>query len=99
MRRLALWLNLSTDLNPSQLVTKAEETTTAEKIQPIQKRASSLHPERGDPTQERGGEHDSSSHSDIFEMRPDLPGTVNTKVSSHSDLFEMRPDLPGSVED
>ena len=76
MRRLSLWLDLSTDLNPPQPVPvrpKPVEATLV-KVQPMQKRggnASSLH-----PMQERGQELASSSYSDHLEIGPDLPGSV-----------------------
>ena len=87
MRRLSLWLNLSADLNPIQLVPVLPKPklvpvlpklveVTLDKVQPMQKRgqdASCSHPD-GQPMQER--RHASCSHSDHLEIGPDLPGSV-----------------------
>ena len=89
MRRVSLWLNLSADLNPSQLVQVLPKPklvqvlpkpveVTPDKVQPMQKRgqdASCSHPD-GQPMQERGQQHASCSHSDHLEIGPDLPGSV-----------------------
>ena len=85
-RRLCLWLNLSTDLNPSQLVSlrpkpvearKPVEAKRPKRGKPMQKRgraASSVHPDSQPPVQER--QQASCSHSGHLEMRPNLPGSV-----------------------
>ena len=83
MRRLGLWLDwldLSTYLNPSQVVRVHPKPVkvTLEKVQPMQKRgrnASALHPDSF-LMQERGQQHAASSHSDHLEIGPDLPGSV-----------------------
>ena len=87
-RRLCLWLNLSTDLNPSQLVSPLPKPVEArnpveakqpKRGKPMQKRgraASSVHPDRQPPVQERGEQQASCSHSGHLEMRPNLPGSV-----------------------
>ena len=81
MRRLSLWFNLSTDLNPTQLVSlhpKPVEATPkrGKKVQKRGQDASSVHPD-SEPKQERGQQHASCSH---LEMRSDLPGTVEDEI-------------------
>ena len=80
MRRLSLWFNLSTDLNPSQLVSLRPKPVdaTPKRGKKVQKRgqdASSVHP-ASKPVQERGQQHASCSRTGNLEMRPDLPGSV-----------------------
>ena len=81
MRRLSLWLNLtSTNLNPSQLATVLPKQ---EKVQTMQKRgrdACLSHPD-SQPMQEKGRQHASCSRSDHLEIRPDLPGSVQDQYS------------------
>ena len=72
MRRLSLWLNLSTDLNPSQVVS-------------VQPTAVEVTPERGRPMQ--GRQPASSSLSGNLEMMPDLPGSVLDEYTCQSSDF------------
>ena len=74
MRRLSLWLNLSTDLNPSQVVS-------------VLPAAVEVTPERGRPMQGRSRQPASSSHSGNLEIRPDLPGTVLDEDTCQSSDF------------
>ena len=81
MRRLALWFNLSTDLNPPQRVPLRPKPVdaTPKRGETVQKRGqhdSSVHPD-SESMQERGQQHASCSH---LEMRSDLPGTVEDEI-------------------
>ena len=91
-RRLCLWLNLSIDLNPSQLVSLLPKPVEArnpveakrpKRGKPMQRRgraASSVHPDSQPPVQERSEQQASCSHSGHLEMRPGLPGSVQDEI-------------------
>ena len=74
MRRLSLWLNLSTDLNPSQVVS-------------VLPTAVEVTPGGGQAMQGRSRQPASSSLSGNLEMMPDLPGTVLDEDTCQSSDF------------